>query len=174
MTDSELSTRLAGPDDLDLVTELLLATNQHYFGPQEGATTGARRAAEALLGGEADCRMLLGFQNSIAVAYATFAIVYPAPSDRGSLFMKDLFVTEAARGQGAGETMMRVVARIAHGRGCDRFDWTAETDNPRALAFYDRLAAKRVTEKVYYRFAQEDLARFAEGPATKNANEGTD
>ncbi len=174
MTDSDLATRFAMPNDLDLVTELLLATGRHYWGPRDDLEPGARRSAEALLGGEADCRILLGFRDGIAVAYATVAILYPAPSDRGTLFMKDLFVTEAARSQGTGEAMLRVLAKLAHDRGCARFDWTAETDNPRALAFYDRLAAQRITEKVYYRFAHDALARFAQGSATPDANEGAD
>lgn len=174
MIDERLATRIADAADLDLVAELLLITSQYYWGPRDGAETASRNAANALLGGEADCRMLLGFQEETAVAYATFAIVYPAPNDRGSLFMKDLFVTDGARNQGTGEAMMRALAKLAVSRGCARFDWTAETDNPRALAFYDRLAAQRVTDKVYYRFAHDELARFAQGTDAEEANKGAD
>ena len=166
MTDSALKTRIAEPGDLNTVTALFLATSEHYWGSRDDAAAGARRSAEALLGGEADCRMLIGERDGQAIAYATFALVYPAPGDRGTLFMKDLFVLAERRGGGTGEAMMRAVARIAAARGCARFDWTAETDNPRALAFYDRIAAQTVTEKVYYRFAGDDLARFAGGETT--------
>jgi hypothetical protein len=41
---------------------------------------------------------------------------------------------------------MGFLARLAVERGCVRFDSTAETDNPEALAFYDRLGAGRVAE----------------------------
>jgi ribosomal protein S18 acetylase RimI-like enzyme len=44
-----------------------------------------------------------------------------------------------------------------------RFDWTAETDNPEALHFYDGLGARRVAEKVYYRCEGETLHRLAAG-----------
>ena len=163
MTLGTLKTRLAEPGDLNTVTALFLATLEHYWGSRADTAADARRSAEALLGGEADCRLLIGERDGRAIAYATFAIVYPSPGDRGTLFMKDLFVLADRRGGGTGEAMMRAVARIAAERGCARFDWTAETDNPRALAFYDRIAARRVTEKVYYRFAHDDLARFAGG-----------
>jgi hypothetical protein len=46
---------------------------------------------------------------------------------------------------------------IAIERSCGRFDWTAETGNHDALGFYDRLGARRVEEKVYYRFDGEAL-----------------
>ena len=163
MTLGTRKTRLAEPGDLNSVTALFRATLEHYWGSRDDTAADARRSAEALLGGEADCRLLIGERDGQAIAYATFAIVYPAPGDRGTLFMKDLFVLAERRGGGTGEAMMRAVARIAAERGCARFDWTAETDNPRALAFYDRIAARRVTEKVYYRFAGDDLARFAGG-----------
>ena len=157
-----LTTRIAVRRDLDTVSGLLLATDRHYWGVRQGAEVAARHAAEALLADDADCRMLLGFLNDTVAAYATFAILHPAPNEHGVLFMKDLFVLDRGRGRGVGEAMMRQVARLAVDRGCLRFDWTAETGNPGALAFYDRLAADRVTEKVYFRFAGARLADFAD------------
>jgi ribosomal protein S18 acetylase RimI-like enzyme len=70
---------------------------------------------------------------------------------------------KVARGQGVGRALMGFLARLAVQRGCVRFDWTAETDNPEALAFYDRLGAGRVAEKVYYRFDGDRLRQLAAG-----------
>ena len=165
MRDKALVTRIAEAGDLDLVAGLLLETNRHYWGPKPGAEAATRQAAEDILSGGADCRMLLGWLDGQAVAYATFAILHPAPVEQGSLFMKDIFVVEAARGMGLGEAMMREVAKLAVARGCVRFDWTAETDNPRALDFYDALQAERVTDKVYFRLSGDGLARFAASSA---------
>ena len=158
---SRLVARIADEDDLDVVAALFKATNQHYWGAQEGAEAAARRAAEALLQDRSDCRAMLGWLDGKPVAYATFAVLYPGPTEHGVLFMKDLFVHGDQRGKGLGEEMMRRIAALAVERGCSRFDWTAETSNPRAIAFYDLLAAERVEEKVYFRFSGENLARFA-------------
>lgn len=76
--------------------------------------------------------------------------------------MKDLFVSKGARGSGLGEQFMRYLAKHAVELGCHRFDWTAETDNPRAVAFYDELNASRVEEKVYFRFSDVKLRAFAD------------
>ncbi len=75
--------------------------------------------------------------------------------------MKDLFISKSARGTGLGNRFMRYLAQHAVELGCHRFDWTAETDNPRAVAFYDDLNASRVVEKVYFRFSDAGLREFA-------------
>ena len=48
-------------------------------------------------------------------------------------------------------------------RGAVRLDWTSETTNPRAVDFYDRIGAQRVTEKVYFRFDGDRLKDFTAG-----------
>ena len=107
------------------------------------------------------CEIALAEIDGKAVGLATFAILYPAPGPSGQLFMKDLFTLAAARGRGVGHALMTFLACLALERGCTRFDWTAETDNPEALAFYDRLGARRVEEKVYFRFDGEALKALA-------------
>jgi GNAT superfamily N-acetyltransferase len=107
------------------------------------------------------CEIALAEQDGHAVGLATFAVLYPAPGLGGQLFMKDLFTLAEARGQGVGQTLMRFLAQLAVERRCVRLDWTAETDNPGALAFYDRLGAARVAEKVYYRCEGETLRQLA-------------
>jgi hypothetical protein len=57
---------------------------------------------------------------------------------------------------------MAWIARYAVEHDCVRFDWTAETSNPGALRFYSSLGARRVEEKIYFRFEGEDLLSFAE------------
>ena len=90
-------------------------------------------------------------------------MLYPAPGPAGQLFMKDIFTLAEARGRGIGQALMAFLAKLAIPRGCSRFDWTAETDNPDAVDFYDRLGARRVAEKVYYRFEGEALKELAQG-----------
>ncbi len=155
--------RLVGSDDLDCLAGLLLATRRHYWGAQPSDREICRSAAETLVQGRSGCEVLLCMLGCEVLAYATFSILLPSTNERGTFFMKDLFVLEQARSLGVGALMMRRLARLAADRGCPRFDWTAETDNPRALAFYDALGAERVTDKVYYRFSGQGLAAFAAG-----------
>lgn len=157
------ATRYATRDDFEAVADLLLQSNRHYWGEKDGAEEMTRATAATLVSGHSDCHLLIGLLGEKFIAFATFAILLPAPNEQGTLFMKDLFVAAEARSAGIGAIMMQRVARIAVERGCQRFDWTAESDNPRALAFYDRLSAQRMTEKQYFRFSGTDLERFASG-----------
>ncbi|MEO0682739.1 MAG: GNAT family N-acetyltransferase [Pseudomonadota bacterium] len=180
MTPASLEFRFAEPADRPGLAALLLALDRHYWGPRDGAPAMAEAAADALLGDAADallgdaadallgdasgCRALLAFVDGAPAGLATVTVLHPGLDAAGTLFLKDLYVDEAARGLGLGARFMRRLARHAAELGCRRFDWTAETDNPRALAFYDALGAARVPEKVWYRFAGEDLARLAAEP----------
>ncbi|WP_235501098.1 GNAT family N-acetyltransferase [Tatumella sp. UCD-D_suzukii] len=56
---------------------------------------------------------------------------------------------------------MRFIAAFAVEHGCTRFDWTAETSNPKAADFYLSLGAVMVEEKQYFRLDNQRLAAFA-------------
>ena len=158
-----ISCRFASKADAAAVGELFYRCDLHYWGDKApSAEAMAAHVRDHVLADGAQVEIVLAEQAGQALGFASFAILYPAPDLGGMLYLKDLFTLEAARGKGIGLRLMRFVARIALERGCVRFDWTAEDVNPRAMAFYDRIGAKRVTDKVYYRFDGEALARFAD------------
>ena len=47
---------------------------------------------------------------------------------------------------------------IAVSQGCSRVEWTTDTGNPAAQAFYAALGAKSLTSKIFYRAAGDRLA----------------
>lgn len=51
-------------------------------------------------------------------------------------------MTDAARGQGVGERLMRAVAEVCAQRGLAYARWTVETDNDGARRFYRRIGAQ--------------------------------
>lgn len=140
---------------------LLLACARHYWGIKPNDAAEASDVAGRMLDGRSSVEMLIGWRGGGAVAFATFAVLHPAPAASGVLFMKDLFVRDGERGRGTGAAMMRAVAATAVARGCTRLDWTAEASNPEAIAFYQRIGAARVAEKVYFRFTDAGLRAFA-------------
>jgi GNAT superfamily N-acetyltransferase len=60
-----------------------------------------------------------------------------------SCYLQDLYVAEAARGQGAGRALIEEVASVVRARGCARLYWTTKQDNEVARALYDKVAAFR-------------------------------
>lgn len=136
--------------------------NCHYFGENAGAREAIHRhVVSDILGPESGVRIVVAMDGEVVAGLATISLMYPAPDERGQLYMKDIYVCEAWRGRGVGEQIMRFLARYAVSRQCIRFDWTTEDWNAGAMAFYARLGARPVEEKVYYRLAGQDLADFA-------------
>ena len=155
--------RFAGKADAAVVGELFYRCDLHYWGENApSAKAMAAHVRDTVLADGAAVEIVLAEEDGEALGFASFTIMYPAPDLGGQLYLKDLFTLDAARGKGIGLTLMRFLARTALERGCVRVDWTAEDNNPRAMAFYDRIGARRVTDKVYFRFDGANLRQFAE------------
>ncbi|MBD8451235.1 GNAT family N-acetyltransferase [Serratia rubidaea] len=105
--------------------------------------------------------ILGAWKNGILVGFATFTVMFPAPKCSGQVYMKDLFTSAEVRGQGVGKSLMGFIAAFAIEHGCMRFDWTAETTNPKAAEFYLSLGASLIEEKQYFRLEHQNLATFA-------------
>lgn len=105
--------------------------------------------------------VLGAWKNGTLVGFATFTLMFPAPKCSGQAYMKDLFTSAAVRGQGVGKLLMGFIAAFAIEHGCTRFDWTAETTNPKAAEFYLSLGASQLEEKQYFRLDNQSLVAFA-------------
>jgi GNAT superfamily N-acetyltransferase len=99
------------------------------------ALFGARPFAEAALAETAGgaVGVVLWF-----FSFSTFA-------GRPKLFVEDVFVAPAHRGNGIGLALFRHAARAALAAGCIGMEWTVLTWNQPALDFYQRLGAQPVT-----------------------------
>jgi len=64
-------------------------------------------------------------------------------------YLEDLFVSDAARGTGAGRALIEAIYAEADRRGCARVYWNTEDGNVTARRLYDKLAT--VTDFVQYR-----------------------
>jgi GNAT superfamily N-acetyltransferase len=154
--------RFATPADRAILHRLFHEAEVHY----EGHSAPSRERVAAHVDGDvipalARCEILLAECDSDVAAMASFGQLYPAPNLGGQIQVKDIFVRDGFRGRGIGTAMLRRLAALALERRCSRVDWTAETTNPRAIAFYDRLGVPRVESKVYFRLDGDILKAFA-------------
>jgi GNAT superfamily N-acetyltransferase len=82
---------------------------------------------------------------------AAYSFLWPAVGSTRSLYLKELYVPAAYRGQGVGKLLMHAVFETAAKLGCSRVEWTTDTSNTVAQAFYARLGLPRHPSKVFYR-----------------------
>jgi GNAT superfamily N-acetyltransferase len=87
----------------------------------------------------------LAEQEGRAVGFALWFLTFSTWTGRPSLYLEDLFVDEAARGQGVARALFRRLAKEAKARGCARIDWAVLDWNVEAMAFYEKLGGRRQT-----------------------------
>ena len=86
--------------------------------------------------------LLIADRAGELIAFATY-LFHPSSWSIGPYcYLEDLFTTEAARGSGAGRSLISAVADAARAAGAERLYWVTHETNAVAQALYDRLAEK--------------------------------
>ena len=155
--------RFFEPNDTESLADVLHDMSRHYNGENASSRdTVYRNLVGNILGRDSDVRIVVGVENGRVLGLAMISVLYPASKERAQLFMKELYVLSEWRSRGVGEQLMHWIAAYAVAHNCVRFDWTVDAQNVGAVAFYRRLGATHVTDKLYFRFAGTDLQRFSD------------
>ena len=76
------------------------------------------------------------------VGIAVWFLNYSTWTGRPGIYLEDLFVSEAARGTGAGKALFKALAAEAAERGCARIDWAVLDWNTPAMDFYRAIGGR--------------------------------
>ena len=114
---------------------------------------GRRRYFEALV-----CR-----RGRTPIGLALYYFTYSTFLGRPTLYLEDLFVLPAERGNGAGRALLRALAKIAVRSGCGRMEWAVLDWNTPSIRFCRKLGAKLRREWILTRLAGAPLRRLARG-----------
>jgi GNAT superfamily N-acetyltransferase len=144
-----ITVRPATEQDTTLISVLLGETEKYYGGVNEPADEQQIRAA--LFTDRPASTVLLAEKDGQVVGLASFSRLWPAAGADVSMYLKELFVVEAARRSGVGQVLLDAVKSAAIEAGCRRLEWTGDTDNPVALGFYKKLGVPVNDGKVFYR-----------------------
>lgn len=119
----------------------VLARGYKLFYKTEVDDAGYEKAWQRLLASdEIHGLVLLQGGRLIGIAhYLMHAAVWSGPV----CYLQDLFVAEAARGQGVGAALIEAVAAVARAHGAARYYWLTHHTNARARKLYDRVATHR-------------------------------
>jgi GNAT superfamily N-acetyltransferase len=95
--------------------------------------------------------VLLAWAGPQLAGMAAYSYLWPAVGRTRSLYLKELYVGESHRRAGVGKLLMRAVFETAAQHGCSRVEWTTDSGNAGAQAFYETLGLPRHPAKVFYR-----------------------
>ena len=112
---------------------------------------GERREAEVVIGQHADepAGFALFFHN-----FSTFL-------GRPGIYLEDLYVKPAFRGNGIGRAMLVYLAGLAKERDCGRLEWSVLDWNEPAIGLYRGVGAVPMDDWTVYRVAGEALQKLA-------------
>ncbi len=96
-----------------------------------------------------------------AVGFALFFHNFSTFLGRSGLYLEDLYVKPAQRGNGCGKAILRELARIALARSCGRVEWACLDWNAPSIRFYRSLGAVPMDEWTVYRLAGDALVALA-------------
>jgi GNAT superfamily N-acetyltransferase len=97
------------------------------------------------LGGTDDGWLLGAFDGDEAVGFGCFYRTMSSLSATDIVLLNDLYVSESARGQGAGRALIEAGAELARQAGATHLVWETAPDNHRAQALYDTTGAEKST-----------------------------
>ncbi len=108
----------------------------------------------------ADC-LIAEDDTGTAVGFALYFFTYSTFRCKPTLYLEDLFVKPAHRGQGFGKSLFQTLARLAEARQCARMEWSVLDWNTSAIHFYESLGAKPVAGWTVYRLTDDSLVSLA-------------
>jgi GNAT superfamily N-acetyltransferase len=159
-TPSTLAIRFATPADVSTILHFIHALARYEKLEHEVVADEAGLLA-TLFAPRPAAEVLLAELAGSAVGFALFFQSYSTWVARPGLYLEDLFVEPAARGQGVGLALMSALARIAVDRGYGRFEWSVLDWNTPSLEFYRALGAVPQSEWTVQRLTGAALDRLA-------------
>lgn len=150
--------RPATHDDVEAIA-LLMEDVDRFYGATDVEPPNKRipQITAALFWEPRSAHVLLAHENEQLVGMAAYSFLWPAAGVTRSLYLKEIYVTEAVRGKGIGTSLMQRLCQVAVEHTCSRIEWTTDTGNTLAERFYERFGAPKNQGKTFYRIEGEKI-----------------
>jgi GNAT superfamily N-acetyltransferase len=116
---------------------------------------------EGLFGARPACEAIIGEAGGEVVTFALFFHNFSTFLTKKGLYLEDLYVRQAHRGQGYGSAMLGKLAEIAVERHCGRFEWSVLDWNEPAINLYKAMGAEILPDWRICRVTGEALTALA-------------
>lgn len=152
--------RDARPGDEATILRLVRALAEYEKLPHEAVATEAD-FTRALFGSPARAHALIVESGPDPIGMAVWFYNFSTFTGHHGLYVEDIFVLPAHRGQGIGRAIFRDLARRAVAQGCKRMDWQVLDWNSPAVSFYRSIGAVPKDGWTTQRLAGPALAALA-------------
>jgi GNAT superfamily N-acetyltransferase len=159
-----MSIRPATPSDVPAILELIKDLAVYEKAPDAVKST-AENLHEALFGADPKVFAHVVDVDSKIVGIAIWFLNYSTWMGTHGIYLEDLYVNPAFRGQGYGMNLLKTLAQICVERGYSRLQWWVLDWNEPAINFYKSLGAVPMDEWTVFRVDGEALQKL--GTSTK-------
>ncbi|QOZ27524.1 GNAT family N-acetyltransferase [Bradyrhizobium sp. CCBAU 51753] len=157
-----LTIRRARPDEAGLVFSLVRELAEYEKLLHEVQASEAD-IAEALFGANPRLYCDIAEWNGEPAGFAVWFVNFSTFAGRHGIYLEDLFVRPALRGEGIGKALLMHLARECVAQGWSRLQWAVLDWNAPSIAFYKSLGAELMDEWTICRVSGPALAALAKG-----------
>lgn len=148
----------ARPSDISALAELTEEMDRFYGTSEiEPLEVRLRQMNDAIFSDPPSTYVLVAWDNDTLVGFASYSFLWPAVGLTRSLYLKEMYVIEAARRKGTGRLLMRNLYDIAIKSDCSRVEWTTDRENADAQRFYAKVGVPVKESKLFYRIEGDEL-----------------
>jgi GNAT superfamily N-acetyltransferase len=155
-----MSIRPAEPHDVAALIAMVLELAEYENAPEQAIASEADFTRD-LFGESPRVHALVVEFSGDVVAYAFYFLNYSTWLGRHGIYLEDLYVRPAFRGQGFGKALLIRLAQECVEKGYGRLDWSVLDWNTPSRDFYAALGAEGLTEWVPYRAQGDALVNLA-------------
>jgi GNAT superfamily N-acetyltransferase len=154
--------RLATPQDVAGIFELIqLLADYEKLAHQ--VTGSVEDLADHLFGFHPCVEAVVVELEADLIGFALFFKNYSTFLTKPGLYLEDLYVRDAYRGQGIGKALLKAIAQIAAERGYGRLEWSVLDWNDPAIAFYERMGATVLSDWRICRVTADQIPSLVSG-----------
>ncbi len=155
-----MSIRPAEPRDVPALITMVRELAEYENAPEQAIATEADFMRD-LFGDSPRVHALVVEVSNEVVAYAFYFLNYSTWLGCHGIYLEDLYVRPAFRGEGYGKALLIRLAQECVEKGYGRLDWSVLDWNTPSRDFYAALGAEGLTEWVPYRAEGDALANLA-------------
>ncbi|MDC0948396.1 GNAT family N-acetyltransferase [Gammaproteobacteria bacterium] len=157
----DINVRSAELEDLDLIISLIKKLAD-YGKMVDSFVAEPSDLEEAFFSEVPSAEVIIGEVDGEAAGFAVFYHTFSTWLGKKGIYLDNLFVLPAARGNGLGKALLVNLAKIAVERDCKRMEWQVLDWNIPSAEFYKSLGAAPMEGRSTFRMTHEKIDRLAE------------
>ena len=156
----ELTFRFATKEDIPLIMKFI--KDLAIYEKMLDKVVATEALLEEWLFDKERAEVILAVVEGKEIGFALFFHNFSTFLGRSGIYLEDLYVDPAFRGNGYGKSILKYLAKIAVERKCGRLEWVCLNWNKSSIDFYLSLGAKPMDDWTIYRISGTTLNELAD------------